>query len=65
MTCQMNYNIVVLPTFAIKLKKLAKKYKKIKFDLQNLKKELSENPKGAIALQHNCYKIRVTNCSIA
>ena len=60
----MSYNLVALPTFAIKLKKLAKKYKKIKFDLQELKKELISNPKIGISLQHNCYKIRVANSSI-
>ncbi len=60
----MNYNIVALPTFSLKLKKLAKKYKKIKFDLQELQKELSLNPKIGIVLQHNCYKIRVVNSSV-
>ncbi|MEA2028178.1 MAG: hypothetical protein U9N49_04320 [Campylobacterota bacterium] len=60
----MNYNILALPTFSIKLKKLAKKYKKIKIDLQELQKELLLNPKSGIPLQHNCYKIRVSNSSI-
>jgi len=60
----MSYSLVILPTFAIKVKKLAKKYKKIKLDLQTLQKELITNPKAAIALQHNCYKIRVANSSI-
>ena len=59
----MNYKILVLPTFAIKLKKLAKKYKNIKYDLQELQKELSINPKSGISLQYNCYKIRVSNSS--
>jgi len=59
----MSYNLVALPTFATKLKKLAKKYKKIKSDLQELQKELISNPKIGIALQHNCYKIRVANSS--
>ena len=60
----MIYNIVVLPTFSLKLKKLAKKYNKIKLDLQNLTKILSSNPKSGISLQYNCYKIRVANSSI-
>ncbi len=59
----MSYDIVALPTFSLKLKKLAKKYKKIKFDLQQLREELSFNPKVGIALQHNCYKLRVANSS--
>ncbi len=60
----MSYDIVALVTFSLKLKKLAKKYKKIKFDLQDLTKELSANPKLGISLQHNCYKIRVANSSV-
>ncbi len=60
----MNYNLVALPIFSIKLKKLAKKYKKIKIDLLELEKELILNPKSGIPLQHNCYKIRVSNSSI-
>ena len=60
----MNYNIVVLPEFTSQLKKLAKKYKKIKTDLQKLTKELEENPEAGIALHHACYKIRVANSSI-
>jgi len=59
----MSYSLVALPSFAIKLKKLAKKYKHIQSDLQALKKELSLDPKVGIALQHNCYKIRVANSS--
>lgn len=59
----MSYSLVVLPTFSIKLKKLAKKYKNIKFDLQILQEELLSNPKAGIALQRNCYKIRVANSS--
>jgi mRNA-degrading endonuclease RelE of RelBE toxin-antitoxin system len=59
----MSYSLVVLPTFSIKLKKLAKKYKNIKFDLQILQEELLSNPKAGIALQRNCYKIRVAYSS--
>lgn len=60
----MNYNIVVLPIFASKLKKLAKKYNNIKVDLQGLTQELKNNPKSGIPLSNNCYKIRVANSSI-
>lgn len=59
----MSYSLVALPSFAVKLKKLAKKYKNIQSDLQTLKKELSLDPKVGIALQHNCYKIRLANSS--
>ena len=59
----MSYSVVALPTFSIKLKKLAKKYKQIKSDLQTLQKELISNPTIGITLQHNCYKVRVANSS--
>lgn len=60
----MNYNIVVLPEFATQLKKLAKKYKKVKADLQNLAEVLKENPESGTVLHHSCYKIRVANSSV-
>jgi len=60
----MSYKIIALNTFSFKLKKLSKKYKRIKLDLQALAKELKNNPKAGIPLQHNCYKIRVSNTSI-
>lgn len=60
----MNYNILAVAEFSVKLKKLAKKYKRIKDDLQNLTAQLKNNPKSGIALQNNCYKIRVANSSI-
>ncbi len=60
----MNYNIVVLPEFATQLKKLAKKYKKVKVDLRNLTEVLKENPESGTALHHSCYKIRVGNSSV-
>jgi len=60
----MNYSIVVLPSFFLKVKKLAKKYQKIKYDLAELNKELKNNPKAGIPLQYNCYKIRVVNSSV-
>jgi len=60
----MSYKVVVLPEFANNLKKLAKKYKKIKNDFKGLIKELEDNPNAGIHLTNNCYKIRVSNSSI-
>lgn len=60
----MNYRVLVLPSFSLNLKKLAKKYKNIKIDLQNLTKKLSDNPKLGILLHSNCYKLRIANSSI-
>jgi len=36
----MNYNVIALPKFSTQLKKLAKKYKKIKIDLQQITQHL-------------------------
>jgi len=60
----MSYEIVVLPTFTSKVKKLAKKYKNIKSDLQELRKELSMNANAGIPIAYNCYKMRLANSSI-
>jgi len=56
--------IEVLPRFEKELKQLAKKYKKIKEDLKDFKKEIISNPKLGTPLGHDCYKIRVANSSI-
>ncbi len=46
----MSYKVVTLPEFVTKLKKLSKKYKKIKKDLQILNDELQKNPKAGVSL---------------
>ena len=61
----MNYNIIVLPEFATEVKQLAKKYKKIKEDLEHLSTALQENPARGIPLAGSCYKIRLDNASIS
>ena len=60
----MSSKIIVLPEFAGEVKRLAKKYKKIKKDLQRLSAALQENPRLGVALAGSCYKIRVANSSI-
>ncbi|RLA06280.1 MAG: hypothetical protein DRQ51_09880 [Gammaproteobacteria bacterium] len=60
----MSYKILSLPEFVVSLKKLAKKYKNIKQDLQALNKILQNNPRAGTLIQHNCYKIRMANSSI-
>ncbi len=59
----MSCNIVVLPSFSAKVKKLAKKYNKIKADLQAMQQALMADPKSGVALSYNCYKMRVANSS--
>jgi mRNA-degrading endonuclease RelE of RelBE toxin-antitoxin system len=56
--------IEVSPKFEKELKQLAKRYKKIKQDLQLFKKELLSNPTLGTPLGDNLYKIRIPNSSI-
>ena len=59
----MNYSITTVSTFKKELKKLAKKYKNLKYDYKILLELLSSsNPKDiATFLGNNCYKIRLKN----
>lgn len=45
-------------------KSLAKKYKKISYDLELLQKILLDNPESGIPLGNNIFKIRIPNSSI-
>jgi len=57
-------SISTLPEFDKNVKKLSKRYKKIKDDLQSLVAELLKNPKLGTPLANSCYKIRVANSSV-
>lgn len=46
----MNYNIDTLPSFDKKFKKLAKKYKSLKKDLEEFVCELKQNPNSGADL---------------
>lgn len=48
----MNFKLIITPQFLKSVKKLSKKYKQIKNDLQNISKE-KEN-KNFIALGYRC-----------
>ena len=56
--------IIPLESFKNDFKKLQKRYRHIKEDVKKLTTELQENPKAGIALQRNCYKIRLANSSV-
>jgi len=60
----MSYKVIPSETFEKDVKKLNKKYKKIKSDLQSFLKELQKNPTIGTPLGNNCYKVRVANSSI-
>jgi len=55
----MKYNIIAVPTFLKELKKLSKKYKSLKSDLENLFLTLEINPTIGTPLGKNCYKLRI------
>ena len=60
----MNFKIETIPRFEKDVKKLKKKFPKIKNDLVNFIDKLSSNPKLGIDLGENIFKVRVPNSSI-
>lgn len=55
----MNYNFEYTPVFSKELKRLGKKYKSLKKDLQNLIEEIKENPLLGTNLGDSIKKIRL------
>jgi len=60
----MIYKIDTIPRFEKDVKKLKKRFPKIKDDLIRFINELSINPKLGINLGENIFKVRVSNSSI-
>ena len=60
----MNFNIETIPRFDKDVKKLKKRFPKIKEDLSLLIEELSKHPELGIALESGLYKVRLQNSSI-
>lgn len=58
----MSFKLVATPQFVKSIKKLSKKYKQIKNDLQNINKEIQN--KNFVDLGFNCFKLRLANSSI-
>jgi mRNA-degrading endonuclease RelE of RelBE toxin-antitoxin system len=56
----MNYKVKTIPTFDKQAKRLAKKYKSLKYELGNLIDELLNNPECGVGIGQNCYKIRLS-----
>lgn len=52
-----------IPEFDRRAKKLSKKYKSFKADLQNLVKSLQENPTLGTSLGNDVYKVRIAFAS--
>lgn len=60
----MNFKIDTIPRFEKDVKKLKKKFPKIKNDLVKFIDELSLNPELGINLGENIFKVRIPNSSI-
>jgi len=60
----MNFKIETLPRFEKDVKKLKKKFPKIKNDLIDLIETLSSDPTRGINLGENIFKVRFPNSSI-
>ncbi len=55
----MSYRVLATSPFERKLKKLLKKHRSLRSDLQTLITQLTDDPIQGSPLGHNCYKIRL------
>ena len=55
----MSFNIKTISVFERQAKRLVKKYPSIKEEIQELIKELKEEPEKGTSIGNNCYKIRL------
>jgi mRNA-degrading endonuclease RelE of RelBE toxin-antitoxin system len=60
----MKYKIETIPRFEKEVKRLKKKFPKIKKDLAAFIGALSDNPELGVSLGENIYKARIPNSSI-
>ncbi len=56
----MNYNVELSGNFKKEAKRLSKKYKSLKAELNQLFDELAQNPTKGISLGNDIYKIRLS-----
>jgi mRNA-degrading endonuclease RelE of RelBE toxin-antitoxin system len=59
----MSFNVKTISVFERQAKRLMKKFPSLKNEIQDLIKELKEEPKRGTSIGHNCYKIRLTIAS--
>lgn len=55
----MSFKIDTTPSFDKQIKRISKKYPSLKYDLIDLKKQLSDRPVQGTALGKDCYKVRM------
>lgn len=62
-TCSMSFNIKTISVFERQVKRLVKKFPSIKKEIQELIKELKQEPEKGTSIGNNCYKIRLSIAS--
>ncbi|MCA1750498.1 MAG: type II toxin-antitoxin system RelE/ParE family toxin [Cryomorphaceae bacterium] len=55
----MSYDVLTTPQFDREVKKLSKKYRSLKADLNDLSEQISENPMSGDPLGENLFKVRL------
>jgi mRNA-degrading endonuclease RelE of RelBE toxin-antitoxin system len=55
----MSFNVKSISVFERQAKRLIKKFPSLKKEIQELVKELKEEPEKGSSIGHNCYKIRL------
>jgi mRNA-degrading endonuclease RelE of RelBE toxin-antitoxin system len=58
----MSFNVKTISVFERQAKRLMKKFPSLKKEIQELIKELKEEPEKGTSIGHNCYKIRLCHC---
>ena len=59
----MNFKVKTISVFERQAKRLMKKFPSLKKEIQELIKELKEEPEKGTSIGHNCYKIRIAIAS--
>lgn len=59
----MSFNVKSISVFERQTKRLIKKFPSLKIEIQELIKELKEEPEKGASIGHKCYKIRISIAS--
>ena len=58
-TCSMSFNVKTISVFDRQAKRLVKKFPSLKKEIQELIKELKQEPEKGTSIGNDCYKIRL------
>lgn len=64
-SCFVSFKVTSTPTFDRQAKALAKKYRSLKKDLEQLISQLETQPEMGVSLGHHCFKMRLAISSKA